>query len=183
MSQFVYHFKPKNMVGDLLIPLNQLRDKHPKTYAEHVTKYKGREKLLEETIPLLNCLWNDVLHISPIHPQIVIDTWRQEGLYSYAGIPEQIEVYKIPVDLLKEETTVCYQSFNFDFNSYNPELDKFWSFQSSLFQEQTKVDPKQLDIWKSDYNAGRMFMWYSHTMHILAKQEIDITSCELITCR
>jgi hypothetical protein len=71
MSQFVYHFKPKNMVGDLLIPLNQLRDKHPMTYAEHVTKYKGREKLLEKTIPLLNCLWNDVLHISPIHPQIV----------------------------------------------------------------------------------------------------------------
>ena len=53
-----------------------MKDQHPAVYEEHVKKYKGRERLLRREIPLLNCLWNDVLHISPIHPQLVMDTWR-----------------------------------------------------------------------------------------------------------
>lgn len=183
MSQYIYHFKPKGMFGDRLIPLNRLREKHPAVYDEHIKKYKGREHLLQETIPLLNCLWNDVLHISPINPQVIIDTWRSEGLYQHAGVPEILEVYKIPVDLLDEEATVCYQSFNFDFNSYDPELDKLWHFQKSSFIEQTEVDPKQLEIWKSDLKNGRRLFWYSHTKHILARQELDTRLCELIICK
>ncbi len=171
------------MFSDRLIPLNRLKDNHPSEYAEHIKKYKGREHLLQKTIPILNCLWNDALHISPISPQRILDTWKAEGLHQHARVADSIDVYKIPVDFLEEKTTVCYQSFNFDFHAYNPELDKTWKFQKSLFKEQNEVDSKQIDIWKSDLKNERPFFWYSHTMHILAQQEIDISSCELIICK
>lgn len=136
----------KEISGDFLVSLNNLLETHPVAYKEHLKKYKGREKLLQERIPILNCLWNDVLHISPINPQAIIDAWQKEGLYEHARIPESIEVYKIPIDLLNEETTVCFQSFNFDFNEYNPDLEKYWKLSKSTFLEQKNVDLKQLEV-------------------------------------
>jgi hypothetical protein len=171
------------MSGDLLIPLNTLKATHPEAYSEHVKKYKGREELLQKNIPILNCLWNDVLHISPINPQILLDTWRSEGLFEFSGIKKSIEVFKIPVKLLNDETTVCFQSFNYDFHSKDPNLFKYWNFNQSEFKEQNEVEPKQVEIWKNDIENKRPLFWYSHTMHILAQQTIDTRSCELIVCQ
>jgi hypothetical protein len=183
MSQFVYHFKPHGMSGDHLIPLNVLRETHPAVHAEHAKKYKGREHLLSVKIPLIESLWNDVLHLSPINPQVVINTWKKEGLYDYARVPTKIEVYKIPIALLEENNAVCFQSFNFDFDKYDPSLDKYWRYNHGTFQEQATVEMAQLQIWKNDFQSGRPFFWYSHTKHILAKQTIDTRACELIVCQ
>ena len=106
MSHFVYHFKQKGMTGNTLIPLNEMKAEIPHVYEEQVKKYKGREFMLENRIPILDCFWNDVLHMSPINPQTIIDLWRKEGLYEYAGGPQQIECYKIPVQILNEQQTV-----------------------------------------------------------------------------
>lgn len=183
MSQYVYHFKPNGMTGDLLIPLNDLKATLPTTFDLQIKKYQGREELMKLEIPLLECLWNDVLHFSPINPQIILDTWRKEGLMDFAKPRLPLEVYKVPTKLLKENKVVCFQSFNYDFNNKDPKLRKFWKFESLNYQEQKAVEPKQVEIWKNDKNAGRHLMWYSHTMHILAKQELHVDACELIVCK
>jgi hypothetical protein len=183
LSQFVYHFKPQGMIGDFLVPLNNMQETHPDVYAEQMKKYKGSEQMLKQKIPMLNCLWNDVLHLSSINPQIIINTWREKELYEQAKLPKEIEVYKIPIDLLDEETTICFQSLNYDFYEYTPELEKYSKFNKATFQEQTIVEPKQLEVWKNDTKAKRVMLWYSNTMHVLAKQQIDTRSCELIICR
>jgi hypothetical protein len=59
---------PKNFTGSILYSLNQLKTRLPEIYAIQVQKYTGREILMQCKIPLLNCLWNDVLHFSPVHP-------------------------------------------------------------------------------------------------------------------
>lgn len=182
-GQFAYHFKPKEMSGTRLIPLNQLREKMPKVYQAQVQKYKGREELMQVKIPLMDCLWNDVLHMSPINPQMILDTWRHEGLHEFAGAPTNIEVYKIPTALLDESQTVCFQSYNYDFQNYKRELDKYWHFKSQEYKEYSAVDPQQLAIWKEDFKHKRRFLWYSHTMHILARQEINTADCELFICK
>lgn len=171
------------MTGEVLMPLNELRTVFPEAYAEHVGKYKGRENLLEERIPILECLWNDVLHLSPINPQTIIETWRREKMDSYARKPATVEVYKIPASLLRESTTVCFQSYNFNFEKYDPALEKYWKFQQSVYREQAEVESTQVDVWRNDLQQGRPFFWYSHTMHVLAKQRIHIKDCELILCR
>ncbi|MBY0414229.1 MAG: hypothetical protein K2Q18_08690 [Bdellovibrionales bacterium] len=48
MEQYAYHFKPKEMTGSTLIPLNHLQTTHPEIYSEQIKKYKNREKLLKK---------------------------------------------------------------------------------------------------------------------------------------
>jgi len=60
---FLYHLVPKNIRGDILYPLNILKSIYPDIYQYQVNKYFGREYIIEQRIPLFNCLWNDVLAI------------------------------------------------------------------------------------------------------------------------
>lgn len=183
MEQFLYHFKPPEMTGDLLMPLNELRETLPETFAAQAKKYAGREALMQKRIPLLGCLGNDVLHFSPIHPQRILETWRAEGLSERVGVKTPFDVYRVPVSLISAATAVTFQSFNFKFGAFDPALDKYAPFAPRRHREQEKVSPEQIDIWRADIEAGRRPFWYSHTMHVLAKQRIDTRRCELVTCR
>ncbi len=180
---FIYHFKRKNMSGNELIPLNRQKEKWPEMHKEHVKKYEGREKLLEKKIPILNCLWNDVLHFSPINPQLILDVYHKENLVPDIRKDEVFEVYKIPVGMLSEEKTVCFQSFNYDFDHYSPELDKYWKFSLSEFEELQEVPKEQIQIWHQDKKAGRVLFWYSHIMHVLSQTTLDISDCEILRCK
>ena len=62
------HLIPKNLKGDLLLPLNEIRKEDEELYQSHGKKYKGREALMECNIPRLNCKWNDVIFLLPVHP-------------------------------------------------------------------------------------------------------------------
>ena len=179
--QYVYHFKRKNMWGDKLIPLNSLKSMNPSLYEEHVKKYKGREKLLLKEISLLNCLWNDVIHLSPINPQIILNFFKDHDLVSENRLNASIEVYKIPVKKLKEERTICFQSFNFSPKNFDPSKNKFWKFEHQNYQELNDVSDEQKKVWKSDHQNGRELLWYSHTMHILTKDSIEISDCEIFS--
>lgn len=57
-----------DMVGDVLRPLNVLRETHPDLYPTKAAKYAGREWVMDQRIPTLDCKWNDVLQFSPIEP-------------------------------------------------------------------------------------------------------------------
>lgn len=67
------------MTGNTLYPLNILNEKYPDIYTEHVRKYEDREKIMDIVIPRINCLWNDALHSSAIHPQMVKGAIAQAG--------------------------------------------------------------------------------------------------------
>ena len=90
---YIYHFKRKSIKGSELIPLNVQKKLLPEVYNEHVKKYKNREHLLEKRIPILDCLWNDVLHFSPINPQLIWDVFKREGLVPEIRKGEVFEVY------------------------------------------------------------------------------------------
>ena len=68
---YVYHMVPKNMEGKKLIALNKLKLKNRGLYEQYIQKYydhPDRLKLLENQVPKLDCLWNDVIHLLPLHP-------------------------------------------------------------------------------------------------------------------
>ncbi|MDX1662911.1 MAG: hypothetical protein R3272_03895 [Candidatus Promineifilaceae bacterium] len=75
----LYHLVPRNFEGNTLYPLNMLRNRLPEVYEAHARKYEGREMLLTRRVPLLDCLWNDVLHFSPVHPEQIRDALRAVG--------------------------------------------------------------------------------------------------------
>lgn len=76
----LFHFVPEAMVGTVLYPLNDLKEREPETWRREVAKYEGREHLLDEPIPPLGCLWNDVLHFSVVHPGKIVAALDAAGL-------------------------------------------------------------------------------------------------------
>lgn len=74
---FLYHRTPPHMEGTELIPLNEQRELYPKLYEESVSKYAGRMEVMKIIIPSFECLWNDVLFLSPVHPQVINEVRRR----------------------------------------------------------------------------------------------------------
>jgi hypothetical protein len=68
------------MVGTVLYPLNELEHVDHDTWLREQAKYEGREHVLQKEVPPLDCLWNDVLHLSPVHPRDIIAGLREAGL-------------------------------------------------------------------------------------------------------
>jgi hypothetical protein len=99
-KRFAYHLIPLHLRGTVLYPLHQLTVIYPDIAAKHMTKYQGRRHLLNKPIPPLDCLWNDVLMLSPVHPAAMKaameepDTfaWHVNGLQSMQ--PVQARQYR-----------------------------------------------------------------------------------------
>src|SRR3954469_11560600 len=76
----LYHRRPADLRGTILYPLNQLAGVAPDLYQQQRAKYHGREALMEQRVPQLDCLWNDVLHLSPVHPARLAELARVNEL-------------------------------------------------------------------------------------------------------
>lgn len=163
------------MTGDILYPLNVLKEKYPEIYAVHASKYNDRQDLLNLVIPSLNCLWNDALHFSAIHPKEIKDALLE------AGVKKELKItcYEINPELLEPEKTIVYlydQTPSIDmvseknFTTYNPhDLEKY-----SHLPEETKNYYKEMVV----QNKNPLAM--HKTVHILYKGNIDIENAPIV---
>ena len=76
----LFHTVPNQMLGTVLYPLNELARVDRSVWERERAKYVGREHVLELRVPPLECLWNDVLHLSPVHPADIVAELRAVGL-------------------------------------------------------------------------------------------------------
>jgi len=76
---YVYHWVPADLKGHILYPLNQLKSIYPSLYVTKAANYQGREAVMQARLPILDCLWNDVLHFSPVHPSKVQEALAEAG--------------------------------------------------------------------------------------------------------
>ena len=83
------------MEGETLYPLNKLKDVYSNIYEEARSKYKGREAVMRHKIPYLNCLWNDVLHLTVVHPQKLKDALGTDNNFVKEGCMVEIEAVAI----------------------------------------------------------------------------------------
>lgn len=105
MVQYFYHGIPEDMQGSELIPLNQMLEVDADLRAKYLEKYKGREEILARKIPLLDCLWNDVVQLVPFHPRKLFELQKELSLIR--DIPDYT-YYKISTNLLDPSRTVVY---------------------------------------------------------------------------
>ncbi|MGI9281721.1 MAG: hypothetical protein ACR2PX_19115 [Endozoicomonas sp.] len=75
----LYHRVPETMKFDRLLPLNKLEQKDEELYKENNWKYLHRLELKKKMVPHLNCLWNDVIHMTPVHPSAVNAALKRAG--------------------------------------------------------------------------------------------------------
>jgi hypothetical protein len=164
---------PDPMIGNKIIPLNQMQTIMPRIRAINLEKYQGREEILERKIPLLDCLWNDVVQFLPTHPRKVFELQRDLGL-----IPKvpPYKFYEINTDSLDPDKLVIF--FKTAPGEENTEVR--WLHDVDLSSLQT-VPKATLEYYKSLIGTGELPFNYQFIPHVLYKGTVDITNVNIIT--
>lgn len=166
---YLYHWVPKKTNGNILVPLNRMKELEPVLYSEYYKKYTGREAVTKQYIPTLNCLWNDVLHLTAVHPQDLKDALIE------SGDPDSInfDCYQIPASLLDLNKTTVYFSGDIPENRMN--LKNFQKYNPSKIKSYSKIPEKTKKYYKDSFKNNKRPLVFHAVPHILYKGSIDAT--------
>ena len=174
--EYIYHLRPEPMVGHELIPLNQMEsDGH--LYKTHAKKYVGRESLMNEVIPLLNCKWNDVVQFSALDPQVIVDELKRLE-------PDlkllRTQYYKVHIDQIIN----IYDSVIFDRkvprmkNDFTIDDSEVFTLDRN-YKELHSVPLATINCWEKAKKEGGKLLWFPFIPHILVKGRIDTSDFEV----
>ncbi len=173
---YLYHWVPKNMQGEVLYPLNKLKEIYPDVYKEHVLKYEGREKVMDQRIPSLNCLWNDVLHFSAVHPSLIKQALVQAGRTE----PFDIEYFEIDPHLLDPNNTIVYLYKHQNIlNKFDD--DNFTIYDPDNIAQYSEVPQLTKDYYTEMIREGKKPLHYHMVPHILYKGPLNVNGAKHIT--
>lgn len=174
--EYVYHRQVDNMRGSVLYPLNELKNIFPEAYEEHKEKYKDREHLLTTSIPILNCLWNDVLHFTPISPNILFKNLSSAGFRAEEIVWKKW--FRVPINLLDpKHTIVCIYRRDI---SYIPRARDFSPFDPLKMNDYKKVLPETIEYYREQKKLGKRPLLFHKVSHILFKGNIETSGLEVI---
>lgn len=139
-------------------------------------KYAGREYLTRYRIPILDCLWNDVLFLFAVNPKEIID-----ALVAAGGTPFiKMSCYKIDAEFIDPKKAVIYLHIYEDgidganernFVSYKPQE----AVKLSVMPESTK------DYYVEMLGRGKWPPLVFHKIpHILYKGTFDVSQSEIV---
>ena len=169
----LYHVVPDNLTGDTLYPLNVLQNIYPDVYYAHLQKYEGHTYALQLAVPILNCLWNDVLHFSMVHPAEAREAWLSAG---FEVPPKQHFEIDAGLTVFNEENTVIYlapdsvEITDESFMPYSLEVLENIAYQIS-------------DVTEGYYRAssGQYPMQFYRAPHVLYRGSLNINGLNVIT--
>lgn len=177
-TQYVYHVRKEELIGNMLIPLNSMvgKPEFEKIYESQSAKYNGREALKQRVIYPLKCLWNDVIFLSPLNPKYQYAKYKELG-YS---LPKPIvrEVYQIPVEVLKDKRIAIWKAPNYSDNQRRYEASEFGTFDWKSYKEMEKLNEASNGYYTKffDSNNPSAFPPYAWTYipHVLCQDPIDL---------
>ncbi|HUP26402.1 MAG TPA: hypothetical protein VM124_02005 [Candidatus Limnocylindrales bacterium] len=172
---FIYHGVPEQMIGTHLIPLNRMDATMAETRDKNLEKYEGREEILERKIPLLDCLWNDVIQFLPLHPQKVFELQQELGLIDNVSPYKFFEINLRNLD--PHQTVVFFKTAPGEENTYIKWL-KDVDFESLQI-----IPDATLAYYKSLIGTGELPFNYQFIPHIIYKGTLDISGSNVITLR
>ncbi len=161
------------MKGSELIPLNKMLEVDAELRAKYLEKYKGREEILERRIPLLDCLWNDVVQLLPLHPRQLFELQQELGL-----IPEipDYRYYQIDVKALNPSKTVIY----FKTAPSEEHVTVKWLKDVNLDELQGIPEATQ-NYYESMVGTGEPVFNYQFVPHVVYQGAVDVSGSSIIT--
>ena len=172
---YLYHWVPKDMKGDILYPLNVLKNEHPELYDIKASKYVGREKVMQQVIPALNCLWNDVLHFTAVHPSVV-----KEALIN-AGSKKDFDMscYEIDPNLLDPEKTIVYL-YEHDSVVDKMSIENFAKYDPNDIEKYSHLTQKTKDYYKEMFDQGKKPLVFHGVPHIFYKGNLNVKKLPIV---
>ena len=178
MSQtsYLYHRVPPDLKGHILYPLNQLKNVHPSLYVTKVGSYQNRKAVMQARLPILDCLWNDVIHFSPVHPSKI-----QQALAEVGFSRKQRHYFEIdPLQKGFNPTNAViflHQRVNLDkFQLHEADFRVFNDAELSSLGE----IPATLAYYREMFAQGKRALTYLHVPHILYQGRLDIRNVKVI---
>jgi hypothetical protein len=166
------------MEGKSLIPLNQM-DKDKELFQGYSKKYIGREELIQQSFPLLNCLWNDVVQFSALDPRIIIKELRK---YNEDLVLSRKSFYKFSV----KDITSHYEAIVFDRDltrkdkSFKVEAHEVRKLEVDSYKELEEVPKRTIEYWKKVKAEGGVFLMFPFITHVMVKGLVDTSLAEEI---
>lgn len=175
-DRFVYHMVPSKFEGSVLYPLNQLKELNPEVAAEHARKYADRKPLPERQIPPLNCLWNDVLMFSPVHPAEIMRTFRKAG-YDL----KSKRFFEIPLTIFEPNlTAVHFYSKQREFGDHTIDPDEFAMLSDVDFEPLAILGDKLAQHIEQSKKDGRSPVMFGNVPHVLYKGTVSTNQLTII---
>lgn len=79
MPTLLYRAAIRDLRGDAILPLYQLREQHPDLYEREAAKYAYRPHTMDNPVYPLGCRWSDVVFLSPVHPEPIFTALQESG--------------------------------------------------------------------------------------------------------
>lgn len=170
---YLYHWKPRYFEGETIYPLNDLKEKYPAKYEHFVKNYEGREGLLARIIPALNCLWNDVIHLTAVHPKIVrkalIETGNPQPPWeSFEIDPTELDSSKLIVYLYPANDTIP------------PSPQSYERFDITKMKQYEKLPNATKEYYHEMATRGKKPLIYHLVPHILYQGSISVKGKKII---
>jgi hypothetical protein len=162
---FLYHGVHPHMVGDVIMPLNDMKDAHPELYKEYAKKYdyEWRGNLMEKRIEPLNCLWNDVVFLLPVHPAEIRDARRSLGLRW-----NTTKFFVVPSEILQPELAAIY---SYEGRWQNEQ--QYTPYTEEGLRAHSTLSERTVDIWAwLTKHRGGLRVTYDRVTHIFYKGHI-----------
>ena len=162
------------MVGTVLHPLNELEDLDPETWQRERKKYTGREQVLEKRVPPLNCLWNDVLHLSAVHPVAIIAALDSVGLE-----PHRRRFFEIDPLNLESDHTVVFVNRRASSGEYQ-HATQWTPFEPAALTEVSTFNEASRQYYREcAQRAERPLLW-AYLPHVLYRGSLDTQTLRII---
>lgn len=172
---YIYHWVPKDMRGDVLFPLNTLKETQPDLYEKEASKYVGREFIMQQKIPFLDCLWNDVLHFSAVHPSVV----KQALIESGRTKDFEYEFFEVDPHLLTPENTIVYL-YRHTYMANKLKEDNFAKYNPDDIDKYSELPQDTKEYYKEMFSQGKNPLLFHRVPHILFKGSLDTSKIKRI---
>lgn len=176
----VYHVKQPNFIGERLYPLNDLKAKLPAIYESAVKKYTGREWLLEARLPKLDCLWNDVLHFSLMHPSVIYKHLIDVGIdYS----KWELFWFEVPLTHILAHPCALYRNSRKDRGSKEFPESEFEPVTEGRVSELSVMPERNLEYYRECVAQKTYPLLWGYAPHVLVKGEFDVSGYKVFDWR
>lgn len=172
---YLYHAIPEDFKGKYLYPLNELKSKYPKSYNQQAKKYSYRKYLMKYRLPILNCLWNDVIHLSPVHPRKVKKALKETG-----NTLGKIKYFKINPKILDPNKTIIWLYKSPGNKKDYMDTKNFVIFNPKLISKLNDIPNKTIKYYKQCAKENKKPLRFLFVPHIFYKDKIDISKVDII---
>jgi hypothetical protein len=176
----LYHAEPSGLTGERLVPLSALAVTDPAAYAAAIATYADtpeRRRMPDRRVPLLDCRWQDVVFLAPVHPHLIWRAWAHRGVYHPGGrflaIPAK-SVAHIPAVVYTPDRTVPGEDLH---------PADVRPFDAETYTEMTALSERTLAWYDTLAAAGRSGGLFHTVPHVLVRGRVDIGDAEVVDWR